>query len=134
MPDKETVINRLQIIHTWAEFARERDLQFFTTKHLEDIAQWADDAIVMLKEQDGLMLALEQSNAANEYLNAEVERLTGLLKEQEQIKSPDEFKSLLLGMFDSIWDVEIDHPIFQDTVGELMEGVLQAYRQAVKWE
>ena len=57
-----------------------------------------------------------------------------LLKEQKQIKSPDEFKSLLLGMFDSIWDVEIDHPIFQDTVGELMEGVLQAYRQAVKWE
>ncbi len=57
-----------------------------------------------------------------------------LLKEQEQIKSPDEFKSLLLGMFDSIWDVEIDHPVFQDTVGELMEGVLQAYRQAVKWE
>ena len=57
-----------------------------------------------------------------------------LLKEQEQIKSPDEFKSLLLCMFDSIWDVEIDHPVFQDTIGELMEGVLQAYRQAVKWE
>lgn len=57
-----------------------------------------------------------------------------LLKEHEQIKSPDEFKSILLGMFDSIWDVEIDHPVFQDTVGELMEGVLQAYRYAVKWD
>ena len=56
-----------------------------------------------------------------------------MLKKQKQIKSPDEFKSLLLGMFDSIWDVEIDHPVFQDTVGELMEGVLQAYRQAVEW-
>ena len=57
-----------------------------------------------------------------------------LLEKQKQIKSPNEFKSLLLGMFDSIWDVEIDHPVFQDTVGELMEGVLQAYSEAVKWE
>ena len=57
-----------------------------------------------------------------------------LLEKQKQIKSPNEFKSLLLGMFDSIWDVEIDHPVFQDTVGELMEAVLQAYSNAVKWE
>lgn len=51
MADKELVITHLQIIHTWSEFARERDLQFFTKKHLEDIAQWSDDAIVLLKEQ-----------------------------------------------------------------------------------
>ena len=50
--DRETVITHLQIIHTWAEFARERDLQFFTAKHLEDIAQWADDALALLKEQE----------------------------------------------------------------------------------
>jgi len=50
--DRETVITHLQIIHTWAEFAREKDLQFFTAKHLEDIAQWSDDAIAMLKEQE----------------------------------------------------------------------------------
>jgi translation initiation factor 2 beta subunit (eIF-2beta)/eIF-5 len=49
--DRETVITHLQIIHTWAEFARERDLQFFTAKHLEDIAQWSDDAIAMLTKQ-----------------------------------------------------------------------------------
>ena len=55
MPDRETVITHLQIIHTWAEFARERDLQFFTAKHLEDIAQWADDAIALLKEQESLL-------------------------------------------------------------------------------
>ena len=86
-----------------------------------------DDAIALLKEQghkDKIFHALED----------DWKRLKELLKEQEQIKSPDEFKSLLLGMFDSIWDVEIDHPVFQDTVGELMEGVLQAYKQAVKWE
>lgn len=52
MPDRETVITHLQIIHTWAEFARERDLQFFTAKHLEDIAQWSADAIALLKEQE----------------------------------------------------------------------------------
>ena len=52
MPDRELVITHLQIIHTWAEFARERDLQFFTQKHLEDIAQWSDDAIDLLKEQE----------------------------------------------------------------------------------
>lgn len=52
MADREAVITHLQIIHTWAEFARERDLQFFTAKHLEDIAQWADDALKLLKEQD----------------------------------------------------------------------------------
>ena len=52
MVDRESVITHLQIIHTWAEFARERDLQFFTVKHLEDIAKWSDDAIELLKEQD----------------------------------------------------------------------------------
>ena len=50
--DRETVITHLQIIRTWAEFARERDLQFFTAKHLEDIAQWVDDALNLLKEQE----------------------------------------------------------------------------------
>ena len=61
--DRETVITHLQIIHTWAEFSRERDLQFFTAKHLEDIAQWSDEAIVLLKEQkdeiDDLMKMLK---------------------------------------------------------------------------
>ena len=52
MPDKETVVTHLQIIHTWAEFARERDLQFFTAKHLEDIAQWTKDTLELLKEQE----------------------------------------------------------------------------------
>jgi len=52
MADLETVITHLQIIHTWAEFARERDLNFFTAKHLEDIAQWSDDALNLLKEQE----------------------------------------------------------------------------------
>lgn len=48
--NRETVITHLQIIHTWAEFARERDLNFFTAKHLENIAKWSDDALALLKE------------------------------------------------------------------------------------
>lgn len=52
MTDRETVITHLQIIHTWASFARERDLQFFTAKHLDDIAQWTADALTLLKEQE----------------------------------------------------------------------------------
>lgn len=54
MADMETVKTHLQIIHTWAKFARERDLQFFTPKHLEDIAEWTDDAINLLKEKDAV--------------------------------------------------------------------------------
>ena len=53
MPDRESAITHLQIIRTWASFARERDLQFFTKKHLEDIEQWARDAIALLKEKNG---------------------------------------------------------------------------------
>ena len=52
--DRETVITHLQIIHVWARFARERDLQFFTAKHLEDIATWTDDALNLLKEQEAV--------------------------------------------------------------------------------
>lgn len=55
MPDRESAITHLQIISTWASFARERDLQFFTAKHLEDIAQWSADALALLKEQEAVV-------------------------------------------------------------------------------
>ena len=55
MLDRESVITHLQIIHTWAEFAREHDLQFFTAKHLEDIVQWTDDALKLLKSQPDIV-------------------------------------------------------------------------------
>lgn len=84
--DRETVITHLQIIHTWAEFARERDLQFFTEKHLENIAQWADDAIGLLKEQREKMEHL--NNITLEY-EKEVFRLQTLLKEQEVVRCKD---------------------------------------------
>ena len=61
----ESVITHLQIIHTWAEFARERDLQFFTPKHLDDIAQWSADAITMLNEQQKLIDEITQRRMDN---------------------------------------------------------------------
>lgn len=51
MSKKAEVISHLQIIHTWAEFAFEYDLQFFTPKHLEKITQWVDDALKLLKKK-----------------------------------------------------------------------------------
>ena len=55
-----------------------------------------------------------------------------LLEEQEPAKSKDEFSKIIHNMFNHIWDCEIEHPIFQDTVGDLMNAVIQAYGQVVK--
>lgn len=62
-----------------------------------------------------------------------IQEAIDMLKEQE-IMSPDEFKEKILGMFSSIWDCEIDHPVFQDKVGELMDAVVALYKKAVKWD
>ena len=68
--DRETVITHLQIIHTWAEFARERDLNLFTAKHMEDIAQWADDALALINTQYKLILELQNLiSAGTEMMN-----------------------------------------------------------------
>lgn len=40
----------------------------------------------------------------------------------------DDFEKQIHAMFDHIWDCEIDHPVFQDTVGELMGAVIQCYK------
>ncbi len=81
----------MQIIHTWAEFARERDLQFFTAKHLEDIAQWADDALALLKDCDTQIQYRDDHIAM---YHAEIKRLEDLLKEQETELSYREAKAI----------------------------------------
>ena len=83
--DRETIITHLQIIHTWAEFARERDLQFFTAKHLEHIAQWSADAIALLKE-DCHNCKLECLLQKYDELK---EKYDALLKEQEETELCD---------------------------------------------
>ena len=49
------VIVHLKIVRTWADFARERDLMFFTEKHLENMVQWMDEAIEKLEEQQKMI-------------------------------------------------------------------------------
>ena len=63
----------------------------------------------------------------------EAEQILAVLKERNPM-SPEEFEIRLLEMFSSIWDCEIDHPVFQDTVGDLMGGVIQLYKKAVRRE
>ena len=43
----------------------------------------AKEIIKLLEEQNSLMLALDQSNSANEYLNEEVDKLNALLRQQQ---------------------------------------------------
>lgn len=38
-----------------------------------------------------------------------------------------EFEQNIHSMFEHIWECEIDHPCFQDTIGELMTAVIQCY-------
>ena len=44
----------------------------------------------------------------------------------------NEFIKGIYNMFDSIWDCEIEHPVFEDTVGELMEAVIELYKSLHK--
>ena len=39
-----------------------------------------------------------------------------------------EFEKQLHNMFDRIWDCDINHPVYEDTVGELMEEVIRCYK------
>ena len=49
------VIMHLKIVRIWADFARERDLMFFTEKHLENMVQWMDEAIEKLEDQQKMI-------------------------------------------------------------------------------
>ena len=77
MQDREKVISTLEEIKTQTA---EIGLDSAVIAH-----EFIDKFIALLKEKNGLMLALEQSNAVNGFLNAEVERLNGLLKKPQEI-------------------------------------------------
>ena len=47
-------------------------------------------------------------------------------------RKTEDFEKGLHDMFDHIWNCEIEHPIFQDTVGELMQAVIQLYRRVIQ--
>ena len=62
---------------------------------------------------------------------SDVDALNGLPSAQPERKTED-FEKGLHDMFDHIWNCEIEHPMFQDTVGELMQAVIQLYRGVVQ--
>ena len=47
-------------------------------------------------------------------------------------RKTEDFEKGLHDMFDHIWNCEIEHPMFQDTVGELMQAVIQLYGRVVQ--
>ena len=47
-------------------------------------------------------------------------------------RKTEDFEKGLHDMFDHIWNCEIEHPMFEDTVGELMQAVIQLYRRVVQ--
>lgn len=48
--------------------------------------------------------------------------------QKDVIYRQDDFEKQIHEMFDHIWDCEIDHPVFQDTVGDLMRAVIQCHK------
>lgn len=96
MADAEEVITHLQIIHTWAEFARERDLKFFTAKHLESIAQWTDDALNLLKEQEAVVRCKDCENWIPGYITDKDDFIPPKCGKYQQMvgHSADDFCSL----------------------------------------
>ena len=52
MQDMENAITHLMIIHTWASFALEKDLNFFEEAHMKDIVAWTQDVIDILQSSN----------------------------------------------------------------------------------
>ena len=50
--DRERAITHLMIVHTWAAFALEKDLNFFEEAHMKNIVAWTEDAIDFLEQND----------------------------------------------------------------------------------
>ena len=48
--------------------------------------------------------------------------------QEQQIEN---FEKGIHNMFDHIWECEIEHPVFNDTVGDLMRAVIQLYKTNV---
>ncbi len=85
MPDMEKVLKGLECCLSLDSPCG--DCPYYSYEYIQELdceRNLQHDAIALLKYQNGLMLALDQSNAVNGFLNAEIERLNGLLKEQQE--------------------------------------------------
>ena len=63
-------------------------------------------------------------------MNDKVRALQSVRPDRKNTK----FEESIHGMFDHIWDCEIDHPAFQETVGDLMTDVIQAFNNSAQPE
>ena len=80
--DREKVVSHLQIINTWATVdLRSPKEPIWSYRTLEDVKQWTDDAIALLKEQGDL--GTELTNAM-ELVHKKNERIKKL---EEQIET-----------------------------------------------
>lgn len=94
---------------------------------------YLDDAIEALKEYFARIGKLKRGGLTIEERAIKLDTLDAikaLPSAQPERKSRQQFEKSMHDMFDHIWDTEIDHPVFQDTVGELMEAVLRAFDNA----
>jgi len=57
--------------------------------------------------------------------------MMGIVTEGGKGEPMSDFEKMLRGMFSSIWDCEIDHPLWQDTVGEIMTAVIQTHEKCM---
>ena len=97
----------------------------------EVLEQILQNAITLQKEM-AKNLDIEDDPEVQMEIKAYTDILQGV-KEQPTIEPERNcvnFEEQIHSMFDHIWDCEIDHPMFQDTVGELMSAVIQAYNNS----
>ena len=59
---------------------------------------------------------------------AELHDMVSRLPSAQPEQNDKPFSEMIHGMFDHIWDCQIDHPVFQDTVGDLMMAVIQCHK------
>ena len=84
-------------------------------------------------DPDGKLVRYDDDKHYTPYVHYEdmVHVIKHLPSAQPERKTED-FEKGLHDMFDHIWNCEIEHPMFQDTVGELMQAVIQLYRGVVQ--
>ena len=101
--DREKVVSHLQIIHTWATVdLRSPKEPIWSYRTLEDVKQWTDDAIALLKEQEEQKRKWLQTIADTQLANAP--------KDRKEFMSLDEHMEYQyqLGVYDGLqmaWDI-----------------------------
>ncbi len=95
-----------------------------TMKHTEKIDRM-DDTIYLQEAIDAVHKnydAILDFKSDGQTISSSIEDILSELPSARLTR--EEFENELQDMFGHIWGCEIDHPIFQDTVGDIMEAVI----------